>query len=89
MSAPAAPKVRAITVERVGESIRARAWAESGIARYWQPLEDETFTTGDALTRWMSSLDTRYGPQTALLVSPELRADVALMDAIKRGMRVG
>ena len=35
MSAPAAPKVRAITVERVGESIRARAWAE---ARTLKPI---------------------------------------------------
>jgi hypothetical protein len=83
-----AAKVQAITVERVGEAIRARAWAVSGIARYWQPVEDEIFTSHDAVTRWVSSLDTRYGPQAALLVSPELRADVALMDAIKRGMRV-
>ena len=80
-------KVQAITVERVGGAIRARAWAVSGLARYWQPLEDETFTSGDAVTRWVSSLDTRYGPQAALLVSPELRADEELMNAIKRGMR--
>jgi hypothetical protein len=87
MSTASAAKVQAITVERVGAVIRARAWSVSGVARYWQPLEDETFTTDDALTRWVSSLDTRYGPQAALLVSPELRADVALMNAIKRGMR--
>jgi hypothetical protein len=87
MTTRSSAKVQAITVERVGAAIRARAWSVSGIARYWQPLEDETFTTDDALTRWVSSLDTRYGPQAALLVSPELRADVELMNAIKRGMR--
>ena len=87
MRKPAATKVEAITVERLGQGIRARAWSVSGVARYWQPIEDETFTTDDALTRWVSSLDTRYGPQAALLVSPELRADKALMNAIKRGMR--
>jgi hypothetical protein len=88
MPTRATRKVQAITVERIAQGIRARAWAVSGVARYWQPLEDETFTSDDALTRWVSSLDTRYGPQAALLVSPELRADVPLMDAIKRGMRL-
>ncbi len=81
-------KVQAITVERTAAGFRARAWAVSGVARYWQAVEDETLLTDDAVTRWVSSLDARYGPQAALLVSPELRADVPLMDAIKRGMHV-
>ena len=82
------PRIEAITVERVPEGIRARAWIASGLARFWQPLEDDILKSEDALTRWMASLDARHErSRAALLVGPELRADTALMDAIKRGMQ--
>ena len=88
MPSPAHPKIQAITVERVPQGIRARAWIESGLARFWQPVEEDVLATEDALTRWMASLDTRHErSRPALLVGPELRADTALMDAIKRGMK--
>jgi hypothetical protein len=41
----------------------------------------------EALTRWMSSVDTRHLPRAAVLVGSELRSDTALMNAIKRGMK--
>jgi hypothetical protein len=82
------PKIRAITVERVPQGIRARAWIESGLARFWQPVEEDVLASEDALTRWMASLDTRHARSgAAILVGAELRADTALMDAIKRGMK--
>jgi hypothetical protein len=85
----AAPvKVEAITVERVPEGIRARAWAASGVARYWQPVEESVLSGEDALTRWVASLDTRHAAtRGAVLVSPELKADAPLMEAIRRGMK--
>lgn len=84
----AAPvKVEAITVERVPEGIRARAWAASGVARYWQPVEEDVLASEEALTRWVASLDTRHTPRAAVLVAPELKADASLMEAIRRGMR--
>jgi hypothetical protein len=85
--APPAPRVQAITVERVAEGIRARAWVASGVARFWQPLEEDVLPSEDALTRWMASLDTRHLPQAAVLVGAELRSDTALLNAIKRGMK--
>jgi hypothetical protein len=82
------PRIQAITVERVPGGIRARAWIVSGLARFWQPVEEDVLASEDAVTRWMSSLDTRHaGSAAALLVGPELMADTALMNAIKRGMR--
>ena len=88
MPRAAPPKIQAITVERVPEGIRARAWIESGLARFWQPVEEDVLKSEEALTRWMASLDTRHVRSgAALLVGPELRADTALMDAIKRGMK--
>ena len=88
MPTPAPPKVEAITVERVPEGIRARAWVASGLARFWQPLEEDVLASEEALTRWVASLDTRHARSgAALLVGSELRADTALMDAIKRGMK--
>ena len=88
MPTPAPPKVLAITVERVPGGIRARAWIASGVARFWQPLEEDVLASEDALTRWMASLDTRH-PRSpaAILVGTELRGDTALMNAIKRGMK--
>jgi hypothetical protein len=84
----AAPvKVEAITVERVPEGIRARAWAASGVARYWQPVEESVLSGEDALTRWVASLDTRHAARGAVLLSPELKADERLMEAIRRGMK--
>lgn len=85
--APVAPKVQAITIERVADGIRARAWVASGVARFWQPLEEDLLASEDALTRWMSSVDTRHLPRAAVLVGSELRSDTALMNAIKRGMK--
>ena len=88
MPTPAPPKIQAITVERVPEGIRARAWVASGVARFWQPVEEDVLASEDALTRWMASLDTRHARSgAALLVGPELMADTALMNAIKRGMK--
>ena len=86
--APVPPRIQAITVERVPGGIRARAWVASGLARFWQPLEEDVLASEDALMRWMSSLDTRHARSgAALLVGPELMADTALMDAVKRGMK--
>ena len=88
MPTPAPPKILAITVERVPGGIRARAWIASGVARFWQPLEEDVLASEDALTRWVASLDTRHARSgAALLVGPELKSDAALMDAIKRGMK--
>jgi len=84
---PLAPKVQAITVERVPGGIRARAWVASGVARFWQPLEENVLASEEALTRWMASIDARHLPQAAVLVGAELRSDTALMNAIKRGMK--
>jgi hypothetical protein len=84
---PEPPKVQAITVERVPEGIRARAWVASGVARFWQPLEEDVLASEEALTRWMSSVDARHLPRAAVLVGSELRSDTALMNAIKRGMK--
>jgi hypothetical protein len=81
------PKVTAVTVERTPAGIRARAWTASAVARYWKPLEEDILADEAALTRWMSSIDTRHGPGTPILVAPELRTDEGLMDAIKRGMK--
>jgi hypothetical protein len=85
--APAAPRLQAITVERVPQGIRARVWVASAVDRFWQPLEEDLLASEDALTRWMSSIDTRHLPRAAVLVGPELRSDIALMNAIKRGMK--
>jgi hypothetical protein len=86
--APIIPRIQAITVERVPEGIRARAWVASGLARFLQPLEEDVLASEEALTRWMASLDTRHRPPTAaVLVGTELREDTKLMDAIKRGMK--
>jgi len=85
--APFAPKVQAITIDRVPEGIRARAWVASGVARFWQPLEEDVLASEDALTRWMASIDTRHLPPAAVLVGAELRSDTALLNAIKRGMK--
>jgi hypothetical protein len=86
--APVAPRIQAITVERVPGGIRARAWVASAVARFWQPLEEDVLASEDAVTRWMSSLDIRHARSgAALLVGPELMADTRLMDAIKRGMK--
>ena len=85
--APVAPRLQAITVERVPEGIRARAWVASGVARFWQPLEEDVLASEEALTRWMASIDTRHQPPAAVLVGAELRADTALLNAIKRGMK--
>ena len=84
---PIARKVQAITIERVAEGIRARAWVASGVARFWQPLEEDVLASEEALTRWMASIDTRHLPQAAVLVGAELRSDTALMNALKRGMK--
>ena len=81
-----APQVLAITVERVGGGIRARAWGESGIARFWRTLEEDVLASEDALTRWVSSLDTRHGYAASVLVGNELKADEPLMEAIRRGI---
>jgi hypothetical protein len=86
--APIIPTIQAITVERLPEGIRARAWVASGLARFLQPLEEDILASEEALTRWMSSLDTRHRPPGApVLVATELREDTKLMDAIKRGMK--
>ena len=85
--APLAPKVQAITIDRVREGIRARVWVASGVARFWQPLEEDVLPSEEALTRWMASVDTRHLPHAAVLVGAELRSDTALMNAIKRGMK--
>ena len=88
MPTPAPPRIQAITVERVPEGIRARAWIASGVARFWQPLEEDVLASEDALTRWVASLDTRHARSgAAVLVGAELRSDTSLMDAIKRGMK--
>jgi hypothetical protein len=84
---PSAPTLQAITIERVPEGIRARAWVASGVARFWQPVEEDVLASEDALTRWMASIDTRHLPHAAILVGAELRSDTALMNAIKRGMK--
>jgi hypothetical protein len=81
------PKVAAITVERTPAGIRARVWSPSGVARFWKPLEEDVLVDEAALTRWVSSVDSRHGPGAAILVSPELRAEEGLMDALKRGMK--
>lgn len=85
--ARSAPTIQAITIDRVPEGIRARAWVASGVARFWQPLEEDVLASEDALTRWMASVDTRHVPRAAVLVGAELRGDTALMDAIKLGMK--
>jgi hypothetical protein len=88
MPTPAPPRIQAITVERIAEGIRSRAWIASGVARFWQPLEEDVLASEDALTRWMASLDTRHARSApAILVGSELRSDIALMNAIKRGMK--
>ena len=88
MPSPAPPKILAITVERVPGGIRARAWIASGVARFWQPVEEDLLASEDALTRWVASLDTRHaGSAPAVLVGMELKSDTKLMDAIKRGMK--
>src|SRR5688500_12617273 len=81
-----APRILAITVERVGDRIRARAWAESGIARFWRAVEEDTLASEDALTRWVSSLDTRHGGAASVLVGTEMKSDEPLMEAIRRGI---
>lgn len=81
------PQIQAITIDRVPEGIRARAWVASGVARFWQPLEEDVLASEEALTRWMASLDARRVPRAAILVGAELRGDTALMNAIKRGMK--
>lgn len=80
-------RLEAITVERVPGGIRARAWAATGVARYWKPVEEDLLASEDALTRWMASVDMRHAGSGAILIAPELRADEALMEAIKRGMK--
>jgi hypothetical protein len=85
--APHSPPLQAITIERVPEGIRARAWVASGVARFWQPLEEDVLASEEALTRWMASVDARHLPRAAVLVGAELRSDTALMNAIKRGMK--
>jgi hypothetical protein len=85
--APERPKVTAVTVERTAAGIRARAWTPSAVARFWKALEEDVLADEAALTRWMSSVDTRHGPGIAVLVGPELRTDEGLMNAIKRGMQ--
>jgi len=85
--APLARKLQAITVERVPDGIRARVWVASGVARFWQPLEEDVLASEEALTRWMASIDARHQPQAAVLAGAELRSDTALMNAIKRGMK--
>ena len=85
---PVPPRIQAVTIERVDGGIRARAWIASSLTRFWQPVEEDLLKSEDAVTRWMSSLDTRHaGSASALLVGPELLADKPLMDAIKRGMK--
>lgn len=88
MARPAPPPtVQAVTVERVADGIRVRAWIASGVARYWQPFEEDLLASEDAVTRWLSSLDIRHGPTAAVLAGAELKSDAALMEAIRRGMR--
>ena len=84
---PASPQVQAITVDRVPEGIRARVWVASAVSRFWQPLEEDVLASEDALTRWMASVDARHPSRPPVLVGAELRADTALMNAIKRGMK--
>ncbi len=83
----AAAKVLAVTVERVPEGIRARAWSASAVARIWRPLEEDVLASEEALTRWVASLDTRYGTGTPFLLGADTHADAALLDAVKRGMK--
>lgn len=81
-------KVQAVTVERTPDgAIRARAWGPSAVSRIWRPVEEEVLADEASLSRWMFSVDQRYGPGSAVLLATDPHEDAPLMDAVKKGMR--